>query len=359
MREYTNTIYSEEAKKYVGISFKPKHIEKLLAEFKLEDKTIKLLAKAHSKIGVLQGIGMYSENFENTLKFLRYDEVISMGNLERKPVLLSEIILEKQNNHTSHILNACDVINSIHLEKLSSNEISEICKKIFQNYELRKREYYYYDKRFDVSNPYLVQFLMEDLLEFINDYECDILIKIAMFYYQFNTIMPFENGNDMLALVICHLKFKEESDFELPILFVAREIFKQEKQRDVFFLNLQRLSKTEEYLDFFLKCIIENTAKNIKRVQEIELLRKSTINQLEKQLGNSKYVKESVNFIENNPIFTIKELADDLSVSFNTANKIVDRMIDTNIINEISGKDRYKVFDYNGFLDIINEKSRV
>lgn len=195
---------------------------------------------------------------------------------------------------------------------------------------------------------------MEDLLEFINNYECDILIKIAMFYYQFNTIMPFENGNDMLALVICHLKFKEESDFELPIFFVASEIFKQEKQRDIFFLNLQRLSKTEEYLNFFLKCIIENTEKNINKVQENERLRKSIINQLEKQLGNSKYVKESVNFIESKPIFMIKELADYLGVSFNTANKIVDRMIDANIINQVSGQSRYKLFEYSVYLkDII------
>ena len=57
-------------------------------------------------------------------------------------------------------------------------------------------------------------------------------------------------------------------------------------------------------------------------------------------------------FIENKPVFSIKEVAKQTGISYNTAAKAVDMLVELKILIKINEQTRYKLFCYMEYIDI-------
>jgi Fic family protein len=62
-------------------------------------------------------------------------------------------------------------------------------------------------------------------------------------------------------------------------------------------------------------------------------------------------------YAQANPLFSIRNAAREMKVSFPTASAAVDRMIEAGILRESSGKRRGRLFLYESYLDILNRDS--
>jgi Mn-dependent DtxR family transcriptional regulator len=62
-------------------------------------------------------------------------------------------------------------------------------------------------------------------------------------------------------------------------------------------------------------------------------------------------------YAQANPLFSIKNAARAMKVSFPTASAAVDRMIEAGILRESSGKRRGRLFLYESYLNILNRES--
>ena len=62
-------------------------------------------------------------------------------------------------------------------------------------------------------------------------------------------------------------------------------------------------------------------------------------------------------YAQANPLFSIRNAAREMKVSFPTASAAVDRMIEAGILRESSGKRRGRLFLYESYLDILNRES--
>jgi DNA-binding MarR family transcriptional regulator len=59
------------------------------------------------------------------------------------------------------------------------------------------------------------------------------------------------------------------------------------------------------------------------------------------------------------PLVTVKELSKELGLSYSNANALVDRLCDLEILKEITGQRRNRIFTYESYLSLFKEQENV
>lgn len=191
---------------------------------------------------------------------------------------------------------------------------------------------------------------MSNLEKYINDYYEDdfgVLSRAAIIHAQFETIHPFLDGNGRLGRILIILYLLDKKIITYPSFFVSEELEKN-KFKYYALLNGIRLEepKWKEWIMFFLDSSINQAEKYIEKLVTIEELYNTLSN-----FAKSKNIRnEAVLFIFNRPIFTIKSMQEELGVSYNTARRYINELVEA---NKIYGDDkkRNKIFN---FYDLIN-----
>lgn len=99
--------------------------------------------------------------------------------------------------------------------------------------------------------------LMNDLFEYLSNYEENILIKSAVFHYEFEFIHPFIDGNGRMGRLwqTCILASEEKIFAYLPIESIIKEW--QQKYYDSIALSTKEGS-SNVFIEFILDSILES-----------------------------------------------------------------------------------------------------
>ena len=62
-----------------------------------------------------------------------------------------------------------------------------------------------------------------------------------------------------------------------------------------------------------------------------------------------------LNFITRNPVFTISQITEKLGYTKQTINLLIKRFVDEKLIEEISGKKRYRTYTYKTIYDVLTQ----
>jgi len=158
---------------------------------------------------------------------------------------------------------------------------------------------------------------LKALETFINtDDNLDPLIKLALIHYQFEAIHPFFDGNGRTGRIIMLLYLNLTGLMDLPALYLSSYILKNKNE---YYSNLQNVTEKNNWESWILYMLdmIEVTSRNGRsRIERIELLMKSTGEEIQKKLPKiySKDLLEILfrlpytkrNFIENAGLGNIK-----------------------------------------------------
>lgn len=201
---------------------------------------------------------------------------------------------------------------------------------------------------------------MSDLEKFINDDEHQIphLIKIAITHYQFETIHPFLDGNGRLGRLLITIYLVSNNVLRKPSLYLS-DFF--EKNKSYYYDNLMSARVTNnltQWVKFFLVGVIETSKASIQVFKDIIAL-KSKI-ELEKlpKLG-SKIEKghKLLNHLFQIPITDAKSVSELLLVAPSTANRLINQLIDLEILTELTGYKRNRKFIFKEYFDIFQTKN--
>lgn len=198
---------------------------------------------------------------------------------------------------------------------------------------------------------------LSDLEKYIHEEDIvDDLIKIALVYYQFETIYPFLDGNGRIGRLLIILYLKERGLIESPILYLSY-FFKKNRSKYYELLNNVRFKgEFEEWIKFFVEGICEILEDSIKSIQDIVQLKVKDTEKIRNiTKGNVSHLLSVYDYLLKHPFVEAEYIRNLLALSKPTINKIFDSLVELEILKLVEEKQRYRQYVYKAYVDILSE----
>jgi Fic family protein len=183
-----------------------------------------------------------------------------------------------------------------------------------------------------------------------------LLIEIGLAHAQFETIHPFLDGNGRIGRLLITFLLCERQVLLKPVLYLSY-FFKRYRQQYYEQLQSVRDGGTwEQWLTFFLKGIVEvsgqatDTARRILDLREAH--RRAITENLGRAAGNGHRVLEH---LYEHPIVSVNEVQSLIATTYPAANDLVARMVDIDILREVTGQARNRKFIYQTYIQLFND----
>ncbi|MBB6598138.1 Fic family protein [Luteimonas sp. MC1825] len=181
------------------------------------------------------------------------------------------------------------------------------------------------------------------------------LVKAALAHVQFETIHPFGDGNGRLGRLLIVLILCNEGVLRDPSLYLSL-YFKRHRADYYDRLNSVRVrGDWEGWLGFFLDGVAETAQQAVDTAQRLLALLASDrarIATLGKRAGNIGLVFDQ---FARRVILTVPRVAPELPLTPPTIRAAVRALEELEIVNEVTGQQRHRVFAYSRYLDILSE----
>lgn len=357
-------------------SFQPNFINR---DWELNSmEIVSLLSKADRQLGRLD---MYSE-YVNIDLFIRMHiakEATQSSKIEGTQTNIEEAFLKKEEiakekrDDWEEVQNYIQAMNEavklLHTLPFSSRLIKETHKILLQGVRGKHK----LPGKFRVSQNWIggatitdavfippihnsIGELMSDLEYFANNELNHIpdLLKIAIIHYQFETIHPFLDGNGRVGRLLITLYLVNKGILKQPILYLS-DFF--EKNRILYYDNLMRIrthNDITQWLKFFLTGVIETAKKGVTTFDAIMQLQKNMELKIESLGNRSGDAKKVVDYLYTQPVVEVNRVEEIIQKSNVTAYKLLDSLEKLEIIKEVSGAQRNKLYVFNEYLDLFN-----
>lgn len=204
--------------------------------------------------------------------------------------------------------------------------------------------------------PHEVPKALSDLEHFMHAKDAmPELIRIGLTHAQFETIHPFLDGNGRVGRLLITLLLCEQGTLLSPVLYLSYYL---KEHRTEYYDRLQSIRQDgtwEDWLKFFLRGVADvsreatDTARAIVNLRETD--RDRIINEMGRVAGNALKVHE---LLFRFPLVSVNPVAEMLGVSFTSANRLIERMVETGILAESTGNARNRVFSYENYIGLFS-----
>jgi Fic family protein len=186
------------------------------------------------------------------------------------------------------------------------------------------------------------------------------LVKIALAHAQFETIHSFLDGNGRLGRLLITFLLTECGVLHKPVLYLSH-YFKRHRQ--AYYDHLQTVRDRgdwEAWLAFFLRGVAEVSVEATSTARRILALREEhraiITARMGRAAGNGHKVLES---LFDRPIVSVAEVQAMTGTTYPAANKLVARLTDLGILEEMTGFVRNRRFRYEPYVRIFSEDEPV
>lgn len=205
--------------------------------------------------------------------------------------------------------------------------------------------------------PEYVLECMGQLESFIHDEEkpLPLLVRAGLVHAQFESIHPFLDGNRRVGRLLITFMLCAAEVLREPVLYLSL-FFK--KHRRIYYDRLNGIREREgwtPWMDFFLQGVRDTANQAAQTASNIDALFRSDKEKIEGFGRAAASAMLIYRHAQMNPLFSIKNAAHEMKVSFPTASSAVMRLIDAGILRESSGKRRDRLFLYSKYLDVLNQ----
>ncbi len=205
--------------------------------------------------------------------------------------------------------------------------------------------------------PSYVQNCMAELERFLhgenNPYPT--LIKAALAHVQFETIHPFLDGNGRLGRLLIAFILHHDGLLSQPLLYLSL-YFKPHRPEYYRLLDVVRTEGDwEAWLDFFLEGV-EHTATNaVETAKRLISLFQQDEQRIQQHQRTASTTLRVFRALCERPLVTLNEVCKRTRLSFPAASRAMETLENLNIVHEITGQRRNRIFAYNQYLSILSE----
>ncbi len=356
-------------------SFQPNTINR---DWYVEDmEIIQLLSQADRQLGRLDMFSKYIPNLELFIQMHVAKEATQSSKIEGTQTNMEEALLEKEDvplnkredwDEVQNYIQALNFgINRLQELPFSSRLIRDTHAVLLQGVRGEQKQ----PGSFRTSQNWIggasildavfvppvhtsIPDLMSDIEKFIHNESMFFpeLLKIALVHYQFETIHPFLDGNGRVGRLFIPLYLVSKGILNQPILYLS-DFF--EKNRSIYYDNLMRVREKDDiirWFKFFLVGVIETAKAGIETFDKILQLQKNVeakINTLGSRAANAQKV---LTYLYVKPILNSTAIGKITGLSSASAYKLANDLEKLNILKEITGGQRSRLYMFDDYLKI-------
>ncbi len=354
-------------------SFQPTLINKQLQVDNME--VLQLLSQADRELGRLDMYSKYIPNIELFISMHVLKEATQSSRIEGTQTNMEEALLEKEDipldkrddwEEVQNYTKAMEwAINELEKLPFSSRLIRETHKVLLQGVRGERKQPGEFrnsqnwiggatinDAVFIPPNHTSVPELMSDIEKFLYNEEIFIpeLLKIGLVHYQFETIHPFLDGNGRVGRLLIPLYLVSKGILKKPILYLS-DFF--EKNRKLYYDNLMMVRENNnlsQWFKFFLVGIIETANNGITTFDNILQLQKTVETNIQKLGSRAVNAKKVVDYLYNRPLINAEKVSEITGISMPSAYKLIIDLEKLDILKEITGSQRGRVYVFDNYL---------
>ena len=199
--------------------------------------------------------------------------------------------------------------------------------------------------------------LMADLERFWHDQpvRTPTLVKAALSHLQFETIHPFLDGNGRLGRLLITLLLCNEGVLQEPILYLSL-YFKTHRQTYYELLQRVRLEGVWEiWLEFFLTGVLQTATQAVQTSKAMLELLETDRRKLEGLKQASSVTLQIHQYLQRKLYVTAPVLSQHLGITAKTILSALEKLQGLGMIREITGKQRDRIWAYQGYLDVLEQ----
>ena len=346
-------------------------------------KTVRQLSLADLALGHLAGIGEMLPNPHLLIgPFLRREAVLSSrieGTIASLEQLLRFEVQPSQRPHPTDVLEVANYVTAMEYGLARLNELP-VCLRLIRELhgklligvrgeqhrpgEFRQIQNYIGNPAQSIDEARFVPPPVADMTSALNKLEQFIhaskesneippLIRLALIHYQFEAIHPFLDGNGRIGRLLIPLLLCEEGCLPQPLLYLSAYF---ERNRNVYMDLLLRVSQAGAWTDwvrFFLAGVAEQAQDAVQRSQRLLNLWQE-YRQRTQTARASALLLHLVDQLIASPVITIPQAQKILNVTHRSAQHCVDRLVAADILEEVTDRQRNRVYIAAEVLDVIN-----
>lgn len=372
LKEYQSGAYKQQ---FEYKSFSPNTINH---EWVWDDPMINvLLEEATGALGELNAYTVIVPNVDIYVKMLVIKEATTSSRIEGTRTEMDEVLMSLEDiqpenrDDWEEVQNYIKAMNTaiIELEKLPlSNRLIKKTHKILMSGvrgknknpgEFRRSQNWIggatlKDAYFIPPGHDEVPELMSDLEKFWHNRSIHVpnLIRVAVSHYQFETVHPFLDGNGRIGRLMITLYLVSKGLLSKPSLYLSAYL---EKYKDAYYNALTTVRSTDDmghWLKFFLNAVAHSAKSSKESFNKIFELRENIDKKIMKLGRRAVNGKRLVNHLFLSPLVDAKKIASVLGVSKKTASELINLFMRLDILVEITGKQRKRIFLFKDYMNI-------
>ena len=346
-------------------------------ELKIDSDMVKKLVEANRALMKLDTVSKYIPDEELYIFMYVRKEALISSQIEGTQCTLDDILDPYVD--TNKNLDVADVINYISacLYAIERLKKMPLCNRFFREVherlmkgirgqeknpgEFRKSQNWIGPRNCTLTEARYIPPNVEDMDKAMNDLEkymnegddYDPLIRIALIYYQFETIHPFLDGNGRVGRLMILLYLMEQKIITSPIIYISYFLKKNQIEYYDRIMEVRRNGNYEQWISFFLEAVSAAAKDSMLTIDQLRELHDKNIERLPVTSRKNDNVRRVFEFIEQHPIIDIKKTAEALEISYNTVSNIVKKFVQIGILDETTNYARNRVFIYKEYLDVL------
>jgi Fic family protein len=211
--------------------------------------------------------------------------------------------------------------------------------------------------RFVPPPPHEVEPCMAALEAFLHDEAggMPLLIKAALAHVQFETIHPFLDGNGRLGRLLIALLLHQGGLLHQPLLYLSLYL---KQHRPAYYDLLDRVRTRgdwEAWVDFFLEGVEHTALGAVETARRLVGLFEADTRRIQESGRGAANALRVLAALRQRPMLSLKQLCQNTAMTFPTASKAMQGLVDAGIARELTGQRRNRVFLYSAYLAILNE----
>ncbi len=359
-------------------SFRPTNLPPQ-PDLAIDDEMISLLVKAHRHLSQLDAISSPIPSTKLFVSMYVRKEALLSSQIEGTQCTLDDVLDPHLDVNAN--LDAADVVNYVKASQFALHRLEKLpicCRLLRETHEVlmegvrgqeknpgefRRSQNWIGPANCTLKDARFVPPNAEDMIEcmsalekYINENEkYDPLIRAALIHYQFETIHPFLDGNGRIGRMLILLYLMERKLLTKPVIYVSYFLKKNQLEYYDRISEVRRSGNYEQWVRFFLEAVSSAAEDAVVTVGQLAELHDRNLGRLPRSNRSRDTVIALFYYVEQHPIIDIRQTADALGVSYNTAATAIKKLADIGMLIETRNVSRNRVFAYEEYLNILRK----